>query len=146
MDNSRTPTTALHLNILQSLSKFLGDEDNGLFDSLIEGIPTGFQDDIPPSNCFAKKTDDDSLGRQPLSIHMDNWRSSSDRPELTDGLVQAEVNQGWVEPFDGTIEDAQARWPIGIAIGRLGIAISDLRDPRLVVDSSICGTNSSCNV
>jgi hypothetical protein len=77
---------------------------------------------------------------------MDNWRSSSDRPELTDELVQAEVNQGWVEPFDGTIEDAQTRWPSGVAIGRLGIAISDSRDPRLVVDSSICGTNSSCKV
>ena len=77
---------------------------------------------------------------------MDNWRSSSDRSELTDDLVQAEINQGWVEPFDGTIEDAQTRWPTGVAIGRLGIAISDSRDPRLVVDSSICGTNSSCSV
>jgi hypothetical protein len=136
----------MHLNILQSLSKFLEDEDTGLFDSLIAGVPTGFNDDIPPSNCFATKTEDDNLGRQPLSIHMDNWRSSSDRPELTDELVQAEVNQGWVEPFDGTIEDAQTRWPSGVAIGRLGIAISDSRDPRLVVDSSICGTNSSCKV
>ena len=109
-------------------------------------VPTGFSDDIPSSNCFAKKQDDDNLGRQPLSIHMDNWRSSSDRPELTDELVQSEVNQGWVEPFDGSIEDAQTRWPTGVAIGRLGIAISDSRDPRLVVDSSICGTNSSCYV
>ena len=77
---------------------------------------------------------------------MDNWRSSSDRPELTDELVQSEVNQGWVEPFDGSIEDAQTRWPTGVAIGRLalGIAISDSRDPRLLVDSSICGANSSC--
>ena len=72
--------------------------------------------------------------------------SSSDRPELADELVQSEVNQGWVEPFNGSIEDAQTRWPTGVAIGRLGIAISDSRDPRLVVDSSICGTNSSCSV
>jgi hypothetical protein len=77
---------------------------------------------------------------------MDNWRSSSDRPELTAELVQSEVNQGWVEPFSGSIEDAQTRWPTGVAIGRLGIAVSDSRDPRLVVDSSICGTNSSCSV
>ena len=88
---------------------------------------------IPPSNCFAKKTDDDNLGRQPLSIHMDNRRSSSDRPELMDELVQAEVNQGWVEQFDGTIEDAQTRWPTGVAVGRLGIAISDSGDPRLAL-------------
>ena len=136
----------MHLGILQSISKFLDDEDNNLFESLIEGVPTGFSDDIPSSNCFAKKQEDDNLGRQPLSIHMDNWRSSSDRPELTDELVESEVNQGWVEPFNGSIEDAQTRWPTGVAIGRLGIAISDSRDPRLVVHSSICGTNSSCSV
>jgi hypothetical protein len=127
----------MHLGILQSISNFLDDEDSALFDSLIEGVPTGFNDHIPSSNCFAKKQDDDNLGRQPLSIHMDNWRSSSDRPELTDELVQSEVNQGWVEPFNGSIEDAQTRWPAGVAIGRLGIAISDSRDARLVVDSSI---------
>jgi len=64
---------------------------------------------------------------------MDNRRSSSDRPELMDELVQAEVNQGWVEQFDGTIEDAQTRWPTGVAVGRLGIAISDSGDPRLAL-------------
>ena len=36
--------------------------------------------------------------------------------------------------------------PAGLAIGRLGVALSDHRDPRLVVDSSVCGTNSSCQV
>lgn len=69
-----------------------------------------------------------------MSIHLDNWRSSSDRPELTEELVCAEVDQGWVEQFSGSVEDAQTRWPTGVAIGRLGIALS------------VCGTNSSCAV
>ena len=37
----------MHLCILQSISQFLDNEDSGLFDSLIEGVPTGFGDEIP---------------------------------------------------------------------------------------------------
>ena len=115
-----------------------------LFSSLIDGVPTGFSDDIPGSNCFSKKDDEIEMNRQPLSIHMDNWRSSADRPDLTAELIAKEIAEGWVEHFPGGIEEAQQRWPKGVAVGRLGIAMSDNRDPRLVVDSSICGTNSSC--
>ena len=134
----------MHLRAMQAISRIMQDADNTLFDALIAGVPTGFLDDVPASNCFSIKENDELPGRQSLSIHMDNWRSSSDRPELTSALVDQEVQQGWVEAFDGDVSAAQARWPQGLAIGRLGIATSDHRDPRLVIDSSICGTNSSC--
>ena len=77
------------------------------------------------------KEDDIEAARQPLSIHMDNWRSSSDRSELTAELIAKEVSEGWVESFSGGIEEAQQRWPKGVAVGRLSIAMSDNRDPRL---------------
>lgn len=133
----------MHLGILHAISKFMNDADGDLFPCLLQGVPTGFADDIPPSNCFSIKEDDLEATRQPWS--MDNWQSSSDRPELTSELMAKEVSEGWVEPFPGGIEEAQRRWPQGVAIGRLGIALSEHRDPRLV-DSSICGTNSSCLV
>ena len=37
--------------------------------------------------------------------------------------------------------DAQAEFPGGVAVGKLGIATSDGRTPRLVVDQSVCGLN-----
>lgn len=134
----------MHLHMMQEFSRFMHDEDTALFSSLIDGVPTGFSDDIPGSNCFSKKDDEIEMNRQPLSIHMDNWRSSADRPDLTAELIAKEIAEGWVEHFPGGIDEAQQRWPKGVAVGRLGIAMSDNRDPRLVVDSSICGTNSSC--
>ena len=136
----------MHLGILHAFSKFMNDADGELFPHLIQGVPTGFADDIPPSNCFSVKDDDLAATRQPLSVHMDNWRSSSDRPDLTSELIAKEISEGWVEPFEGDVAASQQRWPQGVAIGRLGIALSEHRDPRLVVDSSICGTNSSCLV
>ena len=71
---------------------------------------------------------------------------ADDNLELTRELVQKEIDEGWVEPFDGTLGDAQQLWPDGVAIGKLGIALSDRRPPRLVVDSSICGLNARCKI
>ena len=98
------------------------DEDTALFSSLIDGVPTGFSDDIPGSNCFSKKDDEIEMNRQPLSIHMDNWRSSADRPDLTAELIAKEIAEGWVEQFPGGIEEAQQRWPKCVAVCRLGIS------------------------
>ena len=77
----------MHLGLMQSISTFMNDADVDLFPCLLHGVPTGFADDIPPSNCFSVKEDDLEANQQPLSIHMDNWRSSSDRPELTAELI-----------------------------------------------------------
>ena len=66
--------------------------------------------------------------------------------DLTRELVQEEIDRGWVYEFAGTAADAQVAFPCGVAIGKLGIATSDQRPPRLVVDNSICGLNSRCNI
>jgi hypothetical protein len=36
-----------------------------------------------------------------------------------------EINAGWVSPFHGTIEEAQSFFQHGLAIGKLGVAVSD---------------------
>ena len=66
--------------------------------------------------------------------------------DLTRELVQEEIDRGWVYEFAGTAADAQNAFPCGVAIGKLGIALSDQRPPRLVVDNSICGLNSRCTI
>ena len=62
----------MHLQLMHALSQFMNDADTDLFPCLIQGVPTGFSDDIPPSNCLSVKEDDIEANRQPLSIHMDN--------------------------------------------------------------------------
>jgi hypothetical protein len=42
------------------------------------------------------------------------------------------------------LDEAQQEYPAGVAIGKLGVARSDGRAPRLVVDSSVCGLNGRC--
>ena len=46
--------------------------------------------------------------------------------------------------FSLTVEDAKKRWPLGLALGTLGVVRSPGRSDRLVLDNSICGTNSNC--
>ena len=55
------------------------------------------------------------------------------------------IKQGWVYKFDGTIDDAKEK-SSHLAIGRLGVAFSDSRPARLVVDSSVCGVNARCSL
>ena len=133
------------LKILSALSHIQHDPDVHLFSSLERGVSTGFQGDIPPSNCFpvrqhSSRFDDTT----PLSAHMQNWTSAESDLELTRELVQKEVDEGWVFAFDGTLADAQQQFPVGVSIGKLGIATSPGRAPRLVVDNSVSGLNARC--
>ena len=128
------------LEALASLSSALQDCDLSLFGALLQGVPTGFRRDIPLSGCFApsgREVDEDSL-----SIAMQNWQGAEADPLLLEELVQVEVDSGWLRCID-SIEDARRIWP-NVAVGKLNIVHSAGRKPRLVVDSSICGTNSAC--
>ena len=48
--------------------------------------------------------------------------------------------------FDGTLQDAQQQFPLGVALCKLGIAHSEGRTPRLVLDQTICGLNGRCHI
>lgn len=135
----------MHLNILHGFSRIMGDEDTSLFPSLLEGVSAGFLGDIPPSGIFPPNESTQS-DNSPLSIHFENWNSAEDNLDLTRELVQEEIDRGWVYEFPGTAAEAQLAFPCGIALGRLGIATSDQRPPRLVVDNSICGLNNRCRI
>ena len=60
--------------------------------------------------------------------------------------MEEEVSRGWVTKFPGDLSDAQDAYPAGVAIGKLGVATSDTRPPRLVVDQSVCGLNARCQI
>ena len=122
------------------------DPDVHLFPDLIAGVSTGYNEDIRPSHVFATKPDKEDLAAPDLSIHLTNWKSAEDHPDVTQQLVDEEISKGWLICFDGSVEDAKQRWPHGVAIGKLGVAVSDSRPPRLVVDYTVCGTNPNCNI
>ena len=132
------------LEIMQQLSRAMLDADVNLLDCLLQGVSTGFQNDIPSSHCFGPN-DRPPLPETPLSVHLANWQSAEIDPAVTRDLVKEEINQGWVLEFEGGVEAAKDYFP-SIAVGRLGVAYSDSRPPRLVVDSSVCGVNARCHI
>jgi hypothetical protein len=112
---------------------------------LLAGAPTGFDGDIPASGCFppAEDKSDDNV---PLSVHSTNWQSAESDLTTTRELVSQELENGWIYKYPGSLEDAQQEFGDKLAIGKLGLALSDNRPPRLVVDSSICGVNNRCSI
>ena len=138
------PHQPMALNIMSQLNFIMSDPDIDLFPSLIAGVSTGFSNDISPSHIFGDN-DRPKLPETPLSVHLANWQSAEVEPDITRRLVQEELDQGWVFEFTGTLEEAKDAYP-NIAVGKLGVAFSDTRPPRLVVDSSICGVNNRCTI
>ena len=135
----------MHLAIMAELSAIMQDADIHLFPSLQAGVSTGFLGDIPPFHVFPH-AENPQQDLTPLSVHMTNWQSAETDLDLTRALVQEEVDKGWVFEFPGDLAQAQAEYPTGVSVGKLGVALSDNRPPRLVVDSSICGLNNRCTI
>lgn len=135
----------MRLGILAALSIIMEDKDTTLFGALQAGVSTGFNQDIPPSQCFPvndRPVDTSTF----LSAHMCNWASVESDLDLTRSLVEEEISRGWVYKFEGDLSEAQEVFPTRVAIGKLGVTTSDTRPPRLVVDNSVCGLNARCHI
>ena len=125
------------LHALQILSSLIQDR----FPCLLQGVPTGFDKNIPASNVFASR-DSDSTIHAELLLCESNWSSAEANPELLRQLVAKEVEAGYLVPV--ALEEARQRWPDRLAVGKLSIVSSDGRPDRLVVDNSFCNTNALC--
>ena len=93
----------------------------------------------------ASGSDDDLDGIHLLHCQ-GNWTQAQSNPQLLAELLRKEMESGWVEQFHGNEDAASARWPQGTAIGKLNIVTADGKEPRLVLDSTICNANTLCNV
>ena len=133
------------LNVLQCLASALQDKDSGLPALLAEGVPTGAFEPLPSSGQWtpAQPELDFSQEFSPASLEhcRGNWLAAESNQELLEQLVQDEVAKGFVQPFDGDEAAAAQHWPQGTAIGKLNIVTAEGRDPRLVLDSTVCGLN-----
>lgn len=136
----------LCLYILQHMCVCMNDPDTALFPYLIEGVPLGIHEEITPSGCFPLQAQDAEFDPPLLTVHHTNWSSAEDDPATVQELIDKEVNAGWVDIFPGSLAEAQQFFEHGLAIGKLGLALSDSRPPRLVLDSTVCGVNPQCRI
>ena len=61
-------------------------------------------------------------------------------------MVQLLLTLRDIHDFEGSLEEARMAYSLGVAVGKLGIATSDTRPPRLVVDFTVSGTNPNCDI
>ena len=57
--------------------------------------------------------------------------------------MEEELSKGWLFEVD-SLASAQERFGDKLAIGKMSIVNAPGKKPRLVVDSTVCGTNPSC--
>ena len=138
------------LQVLQCLARAIQDKDADLPVLLEEGVPTGAFEPLPSSGQWvqAQSSLDFSADFSPASLEhcRGNWLAAESNPALLTQLVQDEVDKGFVKKFEGDEAQAASHWPNGTAIGKLNIVTAEGRDPRLVLDSSVCGLNHSIHL
>ncbi|CAE7788563.1 unnamed protein product [Symbiodinium sp. CCMP2592] len=132
------------LHALKFFSQFVKDKDDTLCQCLLDGVPTGYDSDIPLSKVFIPHPTAPELDHQ-LSIAKDNWQSANNDPDTLRELVHAEVQKGWLFEMP-SLQAAQERWGERVAVGKMSLVLSPPRAPRLVVDSTVCGTNDACSI
>ena len=145
---SIAPDQPFRLQLLQLLATATNDPDEDIVQLMQQGVPTGAFGPLPASKQWPPAADmpDDDLA-PPALLHCEgNWKRAEEHPEVLQALLAKEIEGGFVAAFDGSEEDAKARWPAGTAIGKLNIVFSDERDARLVLDSSICNLNARCTL
>ena len=83
-----------------------------------------------------------------FTIYDTNWKSAEEYLDTVSRLIQEDIDAKFVQEFHGDITQAKEHWPTGVAVGRLSVARSDQRDPRLCLDSTIPNVlieRKSCN-
>ena len=135
------------LKLLATLGALTGDPDMALLPHLERGVPTGIFDPIPSSHQWPPASEHkESEALTQLDLCMGNWKAAEDHPQEVEALIHKEIEQGWVERTNMSLEEAKAFWPKGVALGKLNVVFADGKDPRLVLDSTICGVNPRCHI
>ena len=132
------------LDALTALSRLVEDRDHSVWPALKAGVPIGVQGDIPPSHVFVPKpcplTPSDDV------LLCTGRKGAEENPELLAQLIQKEVDSGWLVAVESEEEEARKLlWP-RLAIGKLNIVHNAGRDPRLIIDPSVSGTNAACQI
>ena len=137
-----SPGQPFRLELMQALAKLIEDPDQDLPTVLAEGVHTGVFSEIQPSGLWppAKLQ---PLSQSGLEVCQGNWRPAEEDPET---VLADEEAAGWIQQVPGGLKAAKKRWPKGIAVGKLSLVKAEGRDPRLVLDSTVCQVNPLCRI
>lgn len=137
------PGQPFALDILEALLVLCNDGDSALPGTLRQGVPTGVDVAIEPCSVYAPEDRECKLQvcEDDIRICMENWRSAEDNVERVAELLEAEINQGWVERWKGSLLDAHKVWGDRVAVGKLALISVPGKDDRLVGDSSAPGVS-----
>lgn len=143
-DLSILPRQPFRLKLFHSLLLLSKDADSDIANLLQEGMLSGAFSKIQLAPSWEPNTNiQDEV--PDLQICKDNWTSVNKDPAITEQLIQKELADGFIEEIPD-IATAEKCWPQGIALGKLGVVHAGNRDPRLVLDSTICGMNGRCHL
>ncbi|CAE7592117.1 unnamed protein product [Symbiodinium sp. KB8] len=107
----------------------------------MQGVPTGFDKDIPRSHTLRPRREDDSDEGHELLICEGNWKGAEEDPALLQQLIEEELEAGYLAVIPD-LDTAFRRWgKERVAVGKVNIVKAPGRSPRLLVDNSICNTN-----
>ncbi|CAE7939618.1 unnamed protein product, partial [Symbiodinium necroappetens] len=145
-DFSVKPGQPYCLKALERLSTLLGDKDTSLFPALQQGVPTGFDGDIPRSHTLRPRRESEPDSGHDLVVCEGNWQGAESDPGLLQELIQEEIDAGFLEEMP-SLEAAYERWgKERVAVGKVNIVKAPGRASRLVLDNSVCNTNQNCTV
>ena len=128
------------LGIMRGLLSLCQDRDQALPAILESGITTGVWEEIPPSGVFEVENRRSTEWTDIRSCER-NWPSAEREETKVAELLAKEVQQGWIEPWEGSWEDAVARWGERAVCGKLAVIQMEGKEDRLVGDSSACGAS-----
>ena len=131
------------LHLLRQLAESWGDPDLALLPFLQEGVPTGALSPMPCSRQWPAKPPNTSALPE-LELCEGNWKTAEEEPEVVQSLLDKEISNNWVVATDLTEAQAQRKWPWGVAIGKLNVVFAENKEPRLVLDSTVCQVNTRC--
>ena len=135
------------LHILRLVGAVTDDPDMALLHFMEHGVPTGVTSPIPTSHQWPPATEQSEMeASTPLDLCDGNWKAATDHPTEVAALIQKEIDNGWVLEANMSVTEAQQRWPTGTAVGKLNIVFAEGKEPRLVLDSTICGVNPRCHL
>ena len=141
-----SPGQPFRLELMQALAQRIEDPDSDLPPMLAQGVHRGVFSEIKPSGLWppAKLQ---PLAQSGLEVCQGNWRPAEEDPDTVAALLaEEEEAAGWIQQVPGGLKAAKKRWPKGIAVGKLSLVKAEGRDPRLVLDSTICQVNTLCRI
>ena len=137
-----TPGQPFRLNVLERLLICTEDSEACICPLLRDGVRLGVDHDIRPSDHWPIKKLDPVLSD--LTVCEGSWQSASSNPDVVRELLAQELEAGWIREHQ-SLQELHETFP-AVAVGKLGLVLSEHRSPRLVVDSSISGVTAASKI